>query len=201
MYPGSSPRVRGKLDAVDEALNDLRLIPARAGKTRPMYYSRRTRPAHPRACGENPAVIHQGTSSRWLIPARAGKTGGVCCGAQRDGAHPRACGENLPEYFATAGRVGSSPRVRGKRVGRQRIIWCLGLIPARAGKTRPRSASRSSTGAHPRACGENGDLLLELEQVGGSSPRVRGKHDGDAERGDGDGLIPARAGKTAWRWT
>ena len=51
--PGSSPRVRGKPTAVFRWDSGLRLIPARAGKTR----SRRRRIgrgwAHPRACGEN----------------------------------------------------------------------------------------------------------------------------------------------------
>ncbi|EFW09821.1 hypothetical protein HMPREF9005_1180 [Actinomyces sp. oral taxon 178 str. F0338] len=74
---GSSPRVRGKLrvPCLFEFL--LRLIPARAGKTKqskPHYVGAW---AHPRACGENHVVVRAQARPLWLIPARAGKTGAL----------------------------------------------------------------------------------------------------------------------------
>ena len=72
----------------------------------------------------------------------------------------------------------------------------LGLIPARAGKTRPHHHTKVAWPPHPRACGENPILALTLKWGCGSSPRVRGKP-GDFVAGRGwHGLIPARAGKT-----
>ena len=50
---GSSPRVRGKLFPPRLGFLRLRLIPARAGKTRVRSPLSSTPGAHPRACGEN----------------------------------------------------------------------------------------------------------------------------------------------------
>ena len=93
-HEGSSPRVRGKLPGGVGGPGFLGLIPARAGKTWRTPSASSTRPAHPRACGENhmatgpmnasigssPRVRgkrgrgHVGRRHRRLIPARAGKT-------------------------------------------------------------------------------------------------------------------------------
>ena len=91
---GSSPRVRGKRAVVVQGAQGVRLIPARAGKTRGSCSGRAGRSAHPRACGENMMTSAarrncSGSSPRvrgklprgrnsirkpGLIPARAGKT-------------------------------------------------------------------------------------------------------------------------------
>ena len=113
-----------------------------------------------------------------LIPARAGKT---CAAAFRwacRGAHPRACGENIKELVQTSIEPGSSPRVRGKRLGFFEAGDCARLIPARAGKTSERLPGLGACGAHPRACGENGQVFYGVAHIVGSSPRVRGKHPG-----------------------
>ena len=62
-----------------------------------------------------------------------------------------------------------------------------------------RSRSRSFGGAHPRVCGENEGIAVNMNQVAGSSPRVRGKPRLRAEMGLDPGLIPACAGKTRHR--
>ena len=49
---------------------------------------------------------------------------------------------------------------------------------------------------HPRAGGENDDLILGHDGGSGSSPRGRGKPDRLQRREQGPGIIPARAGKT-----
>ena len=132
-----------------------------------------------------------------LIPARAGKTEFFLAGRLGGPAHPRACGENRRPAVVQVGPDGSSPRVRGKlgqvvaRVGQGR------LIPARAGKTWSRPRARPKAPAHPRACGENSAAPSADCFSTGSSPRVRGKLVGVQNSVDGDGLIPARAGKTA----
>ncbi len=49
---------------------------------------------------------------------------------------------------------------------------------------------------HPRACGEHSICCCASLIVVGSSPRLRGTPDGDAERATEHGIIPALAGNT-----
>ena len=93
--------------------------------------------------------------------------------------------------------MGSSPRVRGKRVGVGDAGAAVGLIPARAGKTAGGGSRGSSHPAHPRACGENFVAFGADVWSKGSSPRVRGKQDMGRDVPVGNRLIPARAGKTS----
>ena len=174
------------------------LIPAHAGKTEVRRPSLSMPGAHPRACGENSSefvkwVRVRGSSPRmrgklivayvgfWcvgLIPAHAGKTGATSSWGKQAGAHPRACGENVTNPPFSLARVGSSPRMRGKRVV---TLWSLPgvrLIPAHAGKTRGSKWTYNPQRAHPRACGENPPGLGRAITVVGSSPRMRGKRKG-----------------------
>ena len=172
---GSSPRGRGKLSWTTRNTSPRGLIPARAGKTEAGLPASGAFRAHPRAGGENRGVTmhalrHSGSSPRGrgklvssaceeantgLIPARAGKTFGLGSTGRSEWAHPRAGGENR---FSTREEMrfrGSSPRGRGKHAqGRQRRPEA-GLIPARAGKTRPVESCPDGARAHPRAGGEN----------------------------------------------
>ena len=138
-------------------------------------------------------------ASRRLIPARAGKTRLMRFQELRRRAHPRACGENGGTTLHMLRHRGSSPRVRGKRCGGRSWSRCIGLIPARAGKTAAMRLAFSETGAHPRACGENSTAALYRTAASGSSPRVRGKRPKAPDRDARRGLIPARAGKTRRR--
>ena len=90
----------------------------------------------------------------------------------------------------------SSPRERGKRVDAVHPHAGVGLIPARAGKTRPSRPPPGRSPAHPRACGENGWARRHIRAQPGSSPRVRGKLENAAGNLQATRLIPARAGKT-----
>ena len=213
---GSSPRVRGKLPRRRGAAAPHRLIPARAGKTSALTLVASLTRAHPRACGENIAcpfwvVLSEGSSPRvrgklrWrfllvgfpgLIPARAGKTQRHRPPPGHGRAHPRACGENGLAVGGSSGASGSSPRVRGKRLMVKSSVADSGLIPARAGKTRPPHQARRRQRAHPRACGENHEHARMNPFARGSSPRVRGKRVSGWWRRGVSGLIPARAGKT-----
>ena len=214
--PGSSPRGRGKRRRLVVAGDHVGLIPARAGKTSSAPSWQASRPAHPRAGGENAliellALVIVGSSPRGrgklepfdddrhggrLIPARAGKT------SARDDpwlgltAHPRAGGENKPASALTWTASGSSPRGRGKRPARRGPRRRIRLIPARAGKTGWRCVWPRNSGAHPRAGGENAARRVLRGTSRGSSPRGRGKPLMPWQRQVADGLIPARAGKT-----
>ena len=215
-FAGSSPRVRGKPRREATPRCDGGLIPARAGKTSPGAVQLGGRGAHPRACGENwggrrTQALRRGSSPRVrgklrallppppldrLIPARAGKTSRSAIRCPPGWAHPRACGENVLRPVVTAASVGSSPRVRGKLGHILGGHVERGLIPARAGKTPVVGSPRTCSGAHPRACGENGGRDPRDGAAQGSSPRVRGKRERFADRRCDLRLIPARAGKT-----
>ena len=173
--------------------------------------------AHPRVCGENytenaPVRSSAGSSPRvrgkrecsslgrircGLIPACAGKTGRrrfkQGCGA----AHPRVCGENKFVGVGGAAHDGSSPRVRGKLEGGFFHVAPVGLIPACAGKTTADPVSHIAPWAHPRVCGENHIVEIEIVRAAGSSPRVRGKPSISSDPLRHGRLIPACAGKTA----
>ena len=112
-------------------------------------------------------------------------------------AHPRVCGENVRQDLGALGRVGSSPRVRGKHQRGRSLRHARGLIPACAGKTDRSSSSTGNRRAHPRVCGENDIALLDRDAVAGSSPRVRGKPRRRPRKRVPPGLIPACAGKTS----
>ena len=152
--------------------------------------------AHPRAGGENGPLLAAtcslaGSSPRGrgkrverndslsferLIPARAGKTRARPDRSWASPAHPRAGGENCLASFTLSDVAGSSPRGRGKPLGKLDNRPRPGLIPARAGKTCSASAGWSPSEAHPRAGGEN---------PMGTDITIRRRR-----------LIPARAGKT-----
>ena len=175
-FLGSSPRVRGKQDARQRALQSGGLIPACAGKTPSLRPGANHLGAHPRVCGENcpravPVAHELGSSPRVrgklaenglvgnvgrLIPACAGKTSERSSSSHPKRAHPRVCGENSLIVLLVAVLPGSSPRVRGKlRLGLP-VVAMNGLIPACAGKTITPIFIFAYSRAHPRVCGENG---------------------------------------------
>ena len=172
--------------------------------------------AHPRVCGENALnskepTHHEGSSPRMrgkqlrlqspffvvrLIPAYAGKTPRGSAVPSLAWAHPRVCGENADGAITALSIGGSSPRMRGKPLETTSVEFHEGLIPAYAGKTFDRPRNARLNWAHPRVCGENvepGEFYLANV---GSSPRMRGKHQGLCKHGLNLGLIPAYAGKT-----
>ena len=134
---GSSPRGRGKPAGGASGLGARGLIPARAGKTTWKTTNSHDRQAHPRAGGENFRARRWRFLLTRLIPARAGKT--IRRGPRGAPAptHPRAGGENKFGGLGVDGRLGSSPRGRGKRASRTALTLGTRLIPARAGKTPP----------------------------------------------------------------
>ena len=213
---GSSPLTRGKPCRQPPLSRSTRLIPAHAGKTRLPGAVLHPDAAHPRSRGENRAVHidcdgwegsspltrgkhGHGTHSHGhhgLIPAHAGKTAAESVSQNEAPAHPRSRGENDTEFCAGVVGVGSSPLTRGKRV----LLRTGGagdrLIPAHAGKTHIGSQALGRRRAHPRSRGENPIMELCGSLSWGSSPLTRGKLDFTGVVFEGDGLIPAHAGKT-----
>ena len=155
---GSSPLTRGKRRGGPAPGAGVGLIPAHAGKTTGWACPWRWSRAHPRSRGENLPEDHpekwaQGSSpltrgklpvvqrdqaARGLIPAHAGKTPGLAVRSRSGRAHPRSRGENITNKLKQLPGWGSSPLTRGKRRGDGPCRRARGLIPAHAGKTRPR---------------------------------------------------------------
>ena len=152
---GSSPRMRGTQGVLRRAARKGRFIPAHAGNTRRPGGRPRTRPVHPRACGEHKCAAgyrnrENGSSPRMrgtqllvvrsqvahrFIPAHAGNTGVPAIDYVRWAVHPRACGEH--------GR----PFVEHHQDAR--------FIPAHAGNTVHSRILSGMDSVHPRACGEH----------------------------------------------
>ena len=193
---GSSPLTRGKPRGLRRSCGQRRLIPAHAGKTRPLVRPDQAVRAHPRSRGENRRTRYRMSSrggsspltrgkrlsslSLWgplgLIPAHAGKTHTYWHRVGPRSAHPRSRGENRGLTAWSTAAAGSSPLTRGKQPFSARCSRIAGLIPAHAGKTALFCEVLADRGAHPRSRGENvAGVDWGLSEVG-SSPLTRGKH-------------------------
>ena len=133
-----------------------RIIPARAGFTRPRVHLGGAGADHPRSRGVyvqratgKPVMLGSSPLARGLrgdharrvhrrriIPARAGftRSAGRRRGSRRD--HPRSRGVYRSYTRTTQTDSGSSPLARGLRPGRGWRVRATGIIPARAGFTR-----------------------------------------------------------------
>ena len=194
---GSSPLARGlRVRGPGQRLL-VRIIPARAGFTRPWRSSTKACMDHPRSRGvyryERQSVADNGGSSplarglrrknvcvptqKRIIPARAGFTGTRETRATRSEDHPRLRGVYSRATHSVAGSPGSSPLARGLPKPGSPIARVFGIIPARAGFT-PASARPTRRSL--------------------DHPRSRGVYVCDVVAGPELGrIIPARAGFTA----
>ena len=98
--------------------------------------------------------------------------------------------------FRACGVRGTSPLARGLHRARPWNRTPAGIIPARAGFTRPMTPAPSSDSDHPRSRGVYRPLSSPPFTPNGSSPLARGLHDEDYAAALDDGIIPARAGFT-----
>ena len=201
---GSSPLARGLLFGRAGRYGEGRIIPARAGftamSTRPLRPGR----DHPRSrgvYGSRPASLMRPTG---IIPARAGFTGATppTCARRRD--HPRSRGVYASRSAGLSAHQGSSPLARGLQAWTARQRAVLGIIPARAGFTRPRGPSARGARDHPRSRGVYPMCTLAPGRPAGSSPLARGLLLPAHRLGAHPRIIPARAGFTtrmaaAWR--
>ncbi len=94
---------------------------------------------------------------------------------------------------------GSSPRMRGTPSTASGARDAPGLIPAYAGNTQQKVPPSGPLRAHPRVCGEHSPGSYKASGMSGSSPRMRGTHDGVGAPTSPEGLIPAYAGNTLGR--
>ena len=130
------------------------------------------------------------------IPARAGFTGADRLRRGRDPDHPRSRGVYATTPSRPWGPCGSSPLARGLHRAVADIKGDVGIIPARAGFTRPDWSGSSPRTDHPRSRGVYTRMRRNPPSTSGSSPLARGLPE---RRGDylrTIGIIPARAGFT-----
>ena len=213
---GSSPLARGAHRRRHGPALRGGLIPARARSTPGAASATAAARAHPRWRGEHDPARHgvacdrgssplargarrrhaRGPQGPGLIPARAGSTAGCTSGGGVARAHPRSRGEHVRRVTRTTRSRGSSPLARGALGGLGIGRGAHGLIPARAGSTRPRRRSSCAGRAHPRSRGEHVLVGTRTAATLGSSPLARGARLQLGARDVDEGLIPARAGST-----
>ena len=192
------------------------IIPAYAGNTADKMIHRATVGDHPRVCGEHRGLstfVYRppGSSPRMrgtlvlpldrdsvfgIIPAYAGNTGICSTNSPMARDHPRVCGEHATCERIAGDAGGSSPRMRGTQPMLFDTFVTTGIIPAYAGNTPSAWVSDAALKDHPRVCGEHVQELDALQQVGGSSPRMRGTLLYYRKCGNNQGIIPAYAGNT-----
>ena len=173
---GSSPRMRGALNAFAPAWTASRIIPADAGSTLLIQHRITRKRDHSRGCGEH---------------HRAGQRHHDIQGSSR------GCGEHAGRKGNKVLRQGSSPRMRGAPGEHRHRLPLIGIIPADAGSTVCLVFSCLTSADHPRGCGEH--LLTAhatFEQIG-SSPRMRGAQTCTDCQPWRVWIIPADAGSTA----
>ena len=214
---GSSPRMRGKPITPVVTPKQQRIIPAHAGQTMACTPFMPKRSDHPRACGANrpgnrTTATRCGSSPRMrgkpdflrvpldtlrIIPAHAGQTNHPRGDAKATADHPRACGANCCVFSSRLLCSGSSPRMRGKPVGKRHLTTLRRIIPAHAGQTQSDCQNGDTQPDHPRACGANCCVFSSRLLRSGSSPRMRGKRTGNRPTIHLLRIIPAHAGQTS----
>ena len=193
---GSSPLARGLPDQPPDPPGGVRIIPARAGFTRPR---RRT---SSRMSGSSPLArglqfdVEVVSGQHRIIPARAGFTQAVEGQGDRLADHPRSRGVYSQVAPRNRAAGGSSPLARGLLSNWRRLCGAPGIIPARAGFTAPPPSGWRGDRDHPRSRGVYCRALYPRDQASGSSPLARGlRHDIVVGVGPRR-IIPARAGFT-----
>ena len=131
-----------------------------------------------------------------ITPARAGKSFSLNDTGADNKDHPRACGEELWRAKSAMPLTGSPPRVRGRAAELFRSPGAGRITPARAGKRIQALLQSSIARDHPRACGEERQMLAIYDALGGSPPRVRGRVTEGNQYELGYRITPARAGKS-----
>ena len=213
---GSSPLARGTRTTRFHGEAYMRLIPARAGNTLPLFMREDSDAAHPRSRGEHDnqellmaglfgssplargTLLIGGAAEPYtrLIPARAGNTPHALMPRYPSSAHPRSRGEHVFDCRSQKVRGGSSPLARGTLGSFARAECQRRLIPARAGNTADSPHAESAMPAHPRSRGEHSRLVVCGVSVDGSSPLARGTRRVHEKWRRVERLIPARAGNT-----
>ena len=88
----------------------------------------------------------------------------------------RECGGTLEGGMAEMALAGLSPRLRGNRGGGGPALAGRRSIPAPAGEPVGRTAQSGQAAVYPRACGGTEWLNVDIGNLSGLSPRLRGNH-------------------------
>ena len=216
---GSSPLARGLLENGQAKNQNKWIIPARAGFTARPPRRRRRFPDHPRSRGVYAAQVSSvglivgssplarglqlpvGEEQRHvrIIPARVGFTARELAHVRDHEDHPRSRGVYRSGFRRPAEAGGSSPLARGLPAGPGWRVRSTGIIPARAGFTRPRRRTGRHRQDHPRSRGVYLRRPGSGSRSSGSSPLARGlRHKAFTDLGISR-IIPARAGFTSPR--
>ena len=187
--------MRGKVIFKSKSVAALRITPAHAGKRCLCLSYYKQRKDHPRTCGEKlpyPTQTHihlgspphmrgKGFAFRFVLrdfritPAHAGKSFCVHVVGDSFWDHPRTCGEKFSFYLQVLHYAGSPPHMRGKVAKTASSSNTSGITPAHAGKRLIAPNTDSSTGDHPRTCGESRQKGKCSRHQNGSPPHMRGK--------------------------
>ncbi len=117
---------------------------------------------------------HESHGKQRFIPAHAGNSRNWSHQLLSDSVHPRACGEQFAAQRLSGPIDGSSPRMRGTVTRAPIILINYRFIPAHAGNSIFTISSWTGLPVHPRACGEQPNILTISSTECGSSPRMRG---------------------------
>ena len=194
---GSSPLARGLHRRRLASGDHRRIIPARAGFTRPRGRRGATRSDHPRSRGvyaTDPTHLAPRCGSS---PLARGLRPTECSSPRRQGIIPARAGFTMTLPQSPYVVPGSSPLARGLRSRKGRVEDNSGIIPARAGFTQSRADVCVKGRDHPRSRGVYVSAVLGPLRARGSSPLARGLHNLSVDGNDAVRIIPARAGFTA----
>ena len=158
-----------------------------------------------------PRLGRKGTSPHARGP-RSGKHGGLlvfgnipaCAGTTRYVSetvinireHPRMRGDHGKSIGRTMFITGTSPHARGPLIDFLHRESVGGNIPACAGTTCPRTASRAAAREHPRMRGDHFASAIASLLASGTSPHARGPQIPLSECTEEERNIPACAGTT-----
>ena len=137
MEDGSSPLARGLLISAWRPCVRSRIIPARAGFTDESRWRHSRVRDHPRSRGVYHRISQDDITHVRIIPARAGFTRSMTCSPLCAWDHPRSRGVYSAIFALIPAIAGSSPLARGLLGQSGGEAFNYGIIPARAGFTRP----------------------------------------------------------------
>ena len=112
--------------------------------------------------------------------------------------HPRAYGEHILALVIAPSETGSSPCLRGTPERYAGQLDGVRFIPVLTGNTPSLPPFPVAMPVHPRAYGEHGNKGVMYNQVGGSSPCLRGTPGPTVATRRGHRFIPVLTGNTCY---
>ena len=128
----------------------------------------------PRVWGRLLSIYHSPKQTRFT-PTCVGKTHSLWLPEPLRQVHPHVCGEDSVISSAVAHKIGSPPRVWGRRAQDYQFTGADGFTPTCVGKTSVVQVYCTTTTVHPHVCGEDSLTFLFFGIIFGSPPRVWGR--------------------------